>query len=104
MRRTALCAAQPAQGLRSVGDESDDGHGRAQWWSGAPASGQRQTGRRRRAPHDSRYLGKISIGLIGPIGPMIDSHQHFWQVGRFDYPWMTSDLGVLYRDYFPDDL
>ena len=35
---------------------------------------------------------------------MIDSHQHFWQVGRFDYPWMTSDLGVLYRDYLPDQL
>ena len=35
---------------------------------------------------------------------MIDSHQHFWQVGRFDYPWMTSDLGVLYRDYVPEDL
>ena len=33
-----------------------------------------------------------------------DSHQHFWQVGRFDYPWMSSDLGVLYRDYLPDDL
>ncbi|HEU5459514.1 MAG TPA: amidohydrolase family protein [Pyrinomonadaceae bacterium] len=35
---------------------------------------------------------------------MIDSHQHFWQVGRFDYPWMTSDLGVLYRDYLPVEL
>ncbi len=35
---------------------------------------------------------------------MIDSHQHFWQVGRFDYPWMTKDLGVLYRDYLPNDL
>ncbi len=35
---------------------------------------------------------------------MIDAHQHFWQVGRFDYPWMTSDLGVLYRDYLPSDL
>ena len=33
-----------------------------------------------------------------------DSHQHFWQVGRFDYPWMTPDLGVLYRDYLPNDL
>ena len=21
---------------------------------------------------------------------MIDSHQHFWQVGRFDYPWMCE--------------
>ena len=35
---------------------------------------------------------------------MIDSHQHFWQVGRFEYPWMTKDLGVLYRDYLPADL
>jgi len=33
-----------------------------------------------------------------------DSHQHFWQVGRFDYPWMRSDLGVLYRDYLPRQL
>ena len=33
-----------------------------------------------------------------------DSHQHFWQVGRFDYPWMSEDLGVLYRDYLPIDL
>ncbi|HEV2834124.1 MAG TPA: amidohydrolase family protein [Pyrinomonadaceae bacterium] len=36
--------------------------------------------------------------------PMIDSHQHFWQVGRFDYPWMTSDNAVLYRDYLPAQL
>jgi L-fucono-1,5-lactonase len=35
---------------------------------------------------------------------MIDSHQHFWQVGRFDYPWMSRELGVLYRDYLPRDL
>lgn len=32
---------------------------------------------------------------------IVDAHQHFWQVGRFDYPWMTRDLGVLYRDYLP---
>ena len=32
---------------------------------------------------------------------LVDAHQHFWQVGRFDYPWMTPDLGVLYRDYLP---
>ena len=34
--------------------------------------------------------------------PVIDSHQHFWQVGRFDYPWMSS--GILCRDYLPADL
>jgi L-fuconolactonase len=35
---------------------------------------------------------------------IIDSHQHFWQLGRFDYPWMNSSLGCLYRDYLPDQL
>jgi L-fuconolactonase len=34
---------------------------------------------------------------------IVDAHQHFWEVGRFDYPWMTSDLGVLYRDYLPSN-
>src|SRR5690349_6281998 len=35
---------------------------------------------------------------------MIDSHQHFWQLGRFDYPWMKRDNAVLYRDYLPAQL
>ncbi len=35
---------------------------------------------------------------------IVDAHQHFWRVGRFAYPWMTSDLGILYRDYLPADL
>ncbi|MBC7932893.1 MAG: amidohydrolase family protein [Rubrivivax sp.] len=35
---------------------------------------------------------------------VIDSHQHFWQVGSFDYPWMSPDVEVLYRDYLPTDL
>lgn len=34
----------------------------------------------------------------------IDSHQHFWQVSRGDYPWMTPAAPVLYRDYSPEDL
>src|SRR3954468_1562835 len=33
----------------------------------------------------------------------VDSHQHFWQVGRFDYPWMPAD-GPLRRDFLPTDL
>ncbi|MGH9969032.1 MAG: amidohydrolase family protein [Pyrinomonadaceae bacterium] len=32
---------------------------------------------------------------------IIDSHQHFWQVGHFDYPWMSPEVEVLYRDYLP---
>jgi predicted TIM-barrel fold metal-dependent hydrolase len=34
----------------------------------------------------------------------IDSHQHFWQIARGDYHWMSPDLVPLYRDYGPDDL
>jgi L-fuconolactonase len=32
---------------------------------------------------------------------IVDSHQHFWQVGRFDYPWMTPEVEVLCHDYLP---
>ena len=35
---------------------------------------------------------------------ILDSHQHFWQVGRFDYPWMTPEVEVLCRDYLPPAL
>ncbi|HJQ25783.1 MAG TPA: amidohydrolase family protein [Blastocatellia bacterium] len=35
---------------------------------------------------------------------LIDSHQHFWQVGRFDYPWMSAEVETLYRDFLPDVL
>src|SRR5439155_10708469 len=35
---------------------------------------------------------------------IVDSHQHFWQVGRFDYPWMNREVEVLYRDYLPPAL
>ncbi|WP_281857971.1 amidohydrolase family protein [Litoreibacter halocynthiae] len=34
----------------------------------------------------------------------IDAHQHFWQLERGDYGWLTSDLEPLYRDFMPDDL
>ena len=35
---------------------------------------------------------------------IVDSHQHFWQVGRFDYPWMSREGEVLCRDYLPPAL
>ena len=34
----------------------------------------------------------------------IDAHQHFWQVARGDYGWLTPASGILYRDYGPADL
>ena len=33
----------------------------------------------------------------------IDAHQHFWQVERGDYGWLTPELGILYGDYMPVD-
>jgi L-fucono-1,5-lactonase len=35
---------------------------------------------------------------------IVDSHQHFWQVGCFDYPWMTPEVEVLCHDYLPPAL
>ncbi len=34
----------------------------------------------------------------------IDAHQHFWQVARGDYGWLTPALTPLYRDFGPADL
>ncbi|MCA9245649.1 MAG: amidohydrolase family protein [Planctomycetales bacterium] len=35
----------------------------------------------------------------------IDSHQHFWQIGRFDYGWMDPpQLEPIRRDRLPQDL
>lgn len=35
----------------------------------------------------------------------IDAHQHFWDLERFDYPWMSGPgLEPLRRDYLPPDL
>ena len=35
---------------------------------------------------------------------IIDAHQHFWQLNRNDYGWLTPELGQIYRDFLPDDL
>lgn len=34
----------------------------------------------------------------------IDAHQHFWNLSRGDYDWLTPELGLIYRDFAPDDL
>jgi L-fuconolactonase len=34
----------------------------------------------------------------------IDAHQHFWRLDRGDYGWLTPALGVIHRDFMPDDL
>jgi L-fuconolactonase len=34
----------------------------------------------------------------------IDAHQHFWSLARGDYGWLTPALGLIYRDFGPNDL
>ena len=33
----------------------------------------------------------------------VDSHQHFWDLQRFQYPWMTEEMVALRRNYLPAD-
>lgn len=35
---------------------------------------------------------------------IVDAHQHFWQVARGDYFWMTDDVAPIRRDILPPDL
>jgi len=34
----------------------------------------------------------------------IDSHQHFWDLSRFDYPWMPPEPSVLRQNFLPERL
>lgn len=35
----------------------------------------------------------------------IDAHQHFWELGRFDYSWLDAeDLAAIRRNFLPSDL
>jgi len=34
----------------------------------------------------------------------IDAHQHYWNISRGDYGWITPEFPVLYRDFLPADL
>ena len=35
---------------------------------------------------------------------IVDSHQHFWDPARADYPWMTKEVAPLRRRFAPEDL
>ena len=36
--------------------------------------------------------------------PVVDTHQHFWDIDRFQYWWLTPDREALRRNFVPDDL
>jgi L-fuconolactonase len=35
---------------------------------------------------------------------IVDAHQHFWDLTRADYGWLTPEAGVLSRNYLPSEL
>lgn len=46
----------------------------------------------------------INNALIKTNIARVDSHQHFWQLSRGDYNWLTPELEVLYKDFLPEQL
>jgi L-fuconolactonase len=34
----------------------------------------------------------------------IDSHQHFWHYSPIEHAWMSDEMGLLKRDFLPEDL
>ena len=35
---------------------------------------------------------------------IVDSHQHFWDLDRVEYPWLTKDLKPIFRTFAPAEL
>jgi L-fuconolactonase len=35
---------------------------------------------------------------------IVDSHQHFWDLGEVDYPWLVPEYGPIYRTFTPAEL
>jgi L-fuconolactonase len=38
-----------------------------------------------------------------PAGRVIDAHLHVWDRSRSGYPWLTPELGALFRDFGPEE-
>lgn len=46
----------------------------------------------------------VGKGNKGMSFRVVDAHQHFWEPGRFDYPWMTAKIQPLVRAFLPEHL
>lgn len=38
------------------------------------------------------------------MAPVVDAHQHFWNLDKVEYPWLTSEYGPIYRTFEPEEL
>ena len=36
--------------------------------------------------------------------PIVDTHQHFWNLDEVAYPWLVPAYGPIYRNFAPDEL
>ncbi len=36
--------------------------------------------------------------------PVVDAHQHFWNLRTGSYPWLTPEAGPIYRTFEPEEL
>ena len=35
---------------------------------------------------------------------VVDSHQHFWDIARFEYPWLGPEVAPIAKTFMPPDL
>lgn len=42
--------------------------------------------------------------ISAPLLPAVDSHHHFWDPERGDYPWMTGPVLPIRRVFGPEDM
>ena len=49
-------------------------------------------------------MHNIQNSAMGQEGIRIDAHQHFWKFDRVRDSWITDDMAVIRKDFFPGDL
>ena len=47
-------------------------------------------------------LVKAQSSILKNI-PIVDSHVHFWELDRLEYPWLEKNKSTLSRDFLPAD-
>jgi L-fucono-1,5-lactonase len=54
-------------------------------------------------PHERPLQGSTRCSYNTP-GMRLDAHQHFWVYDEAEYGWIDERMGVIRRDFGPDDL
>src|SRR2546421_4422944 len=60
--------------------------------------------RRPALPHHSPRLRDRAPGARVEPPMIVDSHHHFWDPARADYPWMREEQAPIRRRFGPEDL